>query len=100
MFTSFFYLLRARGVPVSLDEWMTLMEALKQGLHGMTLIGFYSTCRAVLVKSEARYDDFDRAFLEFFGDIAGIPVSYRRSCWSGSSARSWRLWTIWSSSSG
>ena len=70
MFTSFFYLLRARGVPVSLDEWMTLMEALKQGLHGMTLMGFYSTCRAVLVKSEARYDDFDRVFLEFFGDIA------------------------------
>ena len=70
MFTSFFYLLRARGVPVSLDEWMTLMEALKQGLHGMTLMGFYSTCRAVLVKSEARYDDFDGAFLEFFGEIA------------------------------
>ena len=70
MFTSFFYLLRARGVPVSLDEWMTLMEALKQGLQGMTLMGFYSTCRAVLVKSEARYDDFDRVFLEFFGDIA------------------------------
>lgn len=70
MFTSFFYLLRARGVPVSLDEWMTLMEGLKQGLHGMTLMGFYSLCRAVLVKSEARYDDFDRAFLEFFGDVA------------------------------
>lgn len=70
MFTAFFYLLRARGVPVSLDEWMTLMEGLKQGLHGMTLTGFYGLCRAVLVKSETRYDDFDRAFLEFFGDVA------------------------------
>lgn len=70
MFTSFFYLLRARGVPVSLDEWMTLMEALRQGLHGMSLMGFYNLCRAVLVKSEARYDDFDGAFLEYFYDIA------------------------------
>ena len=70
MFTPFFYLLRAKGLPVSLDEWMTLMKALEKGLHGMSLTGFYTLSRAVLVKSEARYDEFDCAFLEFFGEVA------------------------------
>ena len=69
MFTSFFYLLRARGLKVSLNEWMSLMEALRLGLHGATFTGFYYLCRAVLVKSEADFDKFDGAFLEFFKDM-------------------------------
>ena len=32
MFIEFFYLLRKRGLKVSLNEWMALMEALNQGL--------------------------------------------------------------------
>lgn len=70
MFTAFFYLLRARNISVSLDEWMTLIDGLKRGLHGMSLTGFYTLCRAVVVKSEADYDKFDLAFMEFFYEIA------------------------------
>ena len=69
MFVGFFYLLRQRGFGVSLNEWMTLMEGLLLGLHRSTLTGFYDLCRAVLVKSEADYDKFDAAFLEYFKDV-------------------------------
>ena len=69
MFVGFFYLLRQRGFGVSLNEWMTLMEGLLLGLHRSTMTGFYELCRAVLVKSEADYDKFDAAFLEYFKDV-------------------------------
>lgn len=69
MFSAFFYLLRQRGLNVSLNEWMTLMEALDKGLSGASLTKFYYLCRAILVKSETDFDKFDGAFLEFFKDI-------------------------------
>lgn len=69
MFSSFFYLLRARGLNISLNEWITLTEALDKGLSGPSLTGFYYLCRAILIKSEADFDKFDEAFLEFFKDI-------------------------------
>ncbi|MDD5932575.1 MAG: VWA domain-containing protein [Oscillospiraceae bacterium] len=69
MFVSFFYLLRARGLKISLNEWMTLLTGMEKGLHGSTLTGFYQLCRAVLIKSEADFDRFDQVFLEFFKDV-------------------------------
>ena len=63
MFVSFFYLLRDRGLHISLNEWLTLLEAMEKGLHRSTLTGFYHLCRVVLVKSEADYDRFDQVFL-------------------------------------
>ena len=69
MFLSFFYLLRSRGLDVTPDEWMTLLEGLSRGLHQSSLTGFYRLCRAVLVKSEADFDRFDQVFLEFFRDV-------------------------------
>ena len=69
MFADFFYLLRRRGLDVSLNEWLTLLEGLERGLHRSSLTGFYQLCRAVLVKSEAEYDRFDQVFLEYFRDI-------------------------------
>lgn len=76
MFTEFFYLLRAHGLPVSVNEWYTLLEALQQGLAGASLTSFYHLCRAVLVKSEAHYDRFDQAFARFFAGVEspeGMP---------------------------
>ena len=70
MFTGFFYLLRAHGFRVSLNEWMTLIEGLMLNLQHASLTGFYELCRAVLVKSEADYDKFDQIFLEYFD---GVP---------------------------
>ena len=69
MFEDFLYLLRRYGLKVSLTEWMTLMEALDKGLHGSSFTGFYHLCRCLLVKSEADFDRFDRAFLEYFRDV-------------------------------
>lgn len=69
MFARFFYLLRERGLKISLNEWMTLMEAMEKGLHRSSLNGFYELCRVVLIKSETDYDSFDQVFLEFFRDV-------------------------------
>lgn len=73
MFTDFFYILRDEGVPVSLTEWMTLMEALHKGLAGGSLNGFYHLARSVLVKSEIYYDRFDMSFYRYFKGIETSP---------------------------
>ena len=70
MFVEFFYLLRSRGLKISLNEWMTLITGMEKGLHASTLTGFYQLCRAVLIKTEADFDRFDQVFLEFF---KGVP---------------------------
>jgi uncharacterized protein with von Willebrand factor type A (vWA) domain len=72
MFTDFFYILRNRKVPVSITEWMTLMEALAKG-YITNLDEFYFLARAILVKSEAYYDHYDVAFQEYFKGIEAPP---------------------------
>lgn len=72
MFLTFFYLLRASGINVSLSEWLTLMEGLRMDLHDSTLSGFYTLCRSVLLHSEADFDRFDQVFLEFFKDVKHV----------------------------
>lgn len=76
MFTEFFYYLKGYGVPVSMNEWDALLDALEEGMTGASLTTFYYLCRAILVKTEAHYDRFDLAFASFFGDIEtpeGMP---------------------------
>jgi len=69
MFLEFFYLLRARGLKVSINEWMSLIEALDMGLANSSLTGFYHLCRSILIKSESDYDKFDTVFAEYFQGI-------------------------------
>lgn len=69
MFINFFYQLKYEGVPVSLNEWLILMEALAKGLAFSNLTGFYYLARAVLVKSEAYFDQYDVAFTKFFDGL-------------------------------
>jgi uncharacterized protein len=69
MFIDFFYLLRKTGVPVTISEWMSFMEALYLGYFQSSLNQLYFVGRAFLVKSEAFYDMYDIAFQEFFGGI-------------------------------
>jgi len=68
MFTDFFYLLRKKKVPVSLTEWMTLMESLDKG-YIANLNDFYFLARAILIKSEAFYDHYDVVFQEYFSGV-------------------------------
>ncbi len=69
MFTTFFYTLKAKGLNVSLTEWLNLMKALSINLNNSSLTGFYYTARAILVKNETDYDKFDMAFEECFKGI-------------------------------
>jgi len=69
MFLDFFYLLRARGLPISLNEWLSLVEALDKGLVGSSLTDFYHLCRSILIKSETEYDKFDQVFAEYFKGV-------------------------------
>ena len=69
MFLEFFYLLRARGLDVSINEWMTLVEALDKGLAKASLTGFYHLCRSILIKTESDYDKFDQVFAEYFKGV-------------------------------
>lgn len=65
MLLPFFYTLRAAQLPVSPKEFLSLLEALKAGVIGPSVDEFYSLARTVLVKDEALYDKFDRAFAAF-----------------------------------
>lgn len=69
MFTPFFYKLKEKKVPVSLTEWMVLMEALSKNCAS-NLNEFYFLARSILVKSETHFDQYDVAFQEYFNGIA------------------------------
>jgi uncharacterized protein with von Willebrand factor type A (vWA) domain len=76
MFTGFYYMLKNFGLPVSMNEWQTLMDALEMGMARGSLTGFYLLCRSVLVKTEAHYDRFDMAFASYFKEVQtpeGLP---------------------------
>ena len=66
MFVDFFHELRKTGVPVTLKEYLTLMEALDLDLVGQKVEDFYYLSRATLVKDERHLDKFDRVFGHVF----------------------------------
>ncbi|MBK1836256.1 VWA domain-containing protein [Azospirillum sp. YIM B02556] len=75
MFTTFFFDLRKAGVPVSLTEYLTLMEAMKRGTASFRVEDFYYLSRACLVKDERNLDRFDRVFgATFKGLTADAPA--------------------------
>lgn len=78
MFTGFFYKLREKGVPVTITEWLSFLEALSRGLFNSSLNNLYYIGRALLVKNEAFYDMFDLAFIEYFGDIEKIEIDIEK----------------------
>ena len=65
MLLDFFYALREAGLPVSLKEHLTLLEALQQKLAFASVDAFYHLSRTVLVKDEKYYDRFDRVFAKY-----------------------------------
>jgi len=76
VFTSFFYNLRKRNVPVTLTEWLVFIEALQKNLVDCNSEKFYFIARSVLVKKENYFDNFDEAFLETFRGI-DIPLDIK-----------------------
>src|SRR6204780_3422357 len=69
MLVKFFFLLRKTGVPVSITELVTLLEALKAGLGELSAERFYYLARTCLVKDEKYYDRYDRAFAAHFKGV-------------------------------
>jgi len=79
MFINFFLELRQARVPVSLREYLTLIEAMRHHLADYSIDDFYYLSRSLLVKDERNLDKFDRVFghhfkgLETIGD-AGVEI--------------------------
>ncbi|MES2186306.1 MAG: VWA domain-containing protein [Pseudomonadota bacterium] len=75
MLIDFFYTLRNAKLPVSVKEYLTLLEALQAGVVGpgsdgaWTLDDFYHLSRTVLVKDEKHFDKFDKAFGAYFRGV-------------------------------
>ena len=77
MLIDFFYTLRSAKLPVSVKEYLTLLEALKEGVvgpnnddgTGYKVDDFYYLSRTTLVKDEKHYDKFDRAFASYFKGV-------------------------------
>ena len=89
MFIPFFLELKAARVPVSLREYLTLLEGMDAGLVQFDVEGFYYLARAALVKDERHIDRFDQVFAHVFKgiealsgespvDIANIPEEWLR----------------------
>jgi uncharacterized protein with von Willebrand factor type A (vWA) domain len=84
MFVAFFRELKTAGVPVTLREYLTLMEAMEKDLAGRRVEDFYYLARTALVKDERNLDKFDRVFghvfkgLEFMSETltAEIPAAW------------------------
>ena len=69
MFFSFFAELREAKVPVSLREYLTLMEAMQKRVAAFDIEDFYFLARTALVKDERHLDRFDRVFGHCFKGI-------------------------------
>jgi len=66
VFIPFFFQLRDAGVPVSLREFLLLLEAMKADVADYSVDSFYHLARAALVKNEKHFDRFDQVFGHFF----------------------------------
>ena len=73
MLVDFFLFLKSRQLPVSTKELLALLEALEARLVSGSLDDFYLLARTLLIKDEALYDRFDRAFGEYFKGIESLP---------------------------
>lgn len=87
MFLTFFNELRQAKVPVTLKEYLALVEGLEKQVIDMKVDDFYYLSRAILVKDERNLDKFDRVFSHAFkgletleqNDIAQIPEEWLKA---------------------
>ena len=72
MFLNFFKELRDAKIPVTLKEYLSLMDAMDKGVINMETEEFYYLARTALIKDERNIDKFDRVFSHVFKGIEGI----------------------------
>ena len=69
MLIDFFFTLKSAKIPVSIKEYLTLLEGLHKQVIAPSIDEFYLLARTVLVKDESNFDKFDRVFGEFFNGL-------------------------------
>ena len=73
MLIDFFLHLRHAKLPVSIKEYLMLLEAMREHVIGPSIDDFYYLSRATLVKDERNFDKFDKAFAAYFKGVQAIP---------------------------
>src|SRR5258706_10627070 len=73
MLIEFFLKLKQGGLPVSIREFLMLLEALKERVIQGSIDDLYYLWRACLIKDESNYDKFDRVFGAYFKGITALP---------------------------
>ena len=87
MFVNFFHELKNAGMPVSLREYLTLLEAMDAEVIDREVEDFYYLSRSALVKDEKNLDKFDQVFGTVFkgleslgeGDVSEIPEDWLKA---------------------
>lgn len=74
MLIDFFCKVRDYKVPCTLRELLDLLRALERGVVFANIDDFYSLSRTVLVKDEAHFDKFDRAFADYFKGVSSLEL--------------------------
>ena len=69
MLIDFFFTLKSAKIPVSIKEFLVLLEALEHQVISPSLDDFYYLSRTTLVKDEAHFDKFDQAFGSYFHGV-------------------------------
>ncbi len=73
MLIDFFLHLRHAKLPVSIKEYLLLLEAMREHVIGPSIDDFYHLSRATLVKDERNFDKFDKAFGAYFKGVQAVP---------------------------
>lgn len=83
MLIDFYFSLKAAKIPVSIKEYLMLLEGLKKQVIEPSIDEFYVLSRTVLVKDEQHFDKFDKAFGAYFNGVqaavdlnAEIPLDW------------------------
>lgn len=77
MLIRFYYALRQAGIKPGVGQLLALGEAMKKGLHGQTLSGFYHLARCTLISDVADFDRFDQVFTAFFAGMEQAAVELK-----------------------
>lgn len=72
MLIDFFFALKDAKIPVSIKEFLILLEAMQKNVISSSLDDFYYLSRITLVKDEAHFDKFDKAFGLYFRGIDAV----------------------------
>ena len=72
MLINFFYTLKKADIPVSVKEYLVLLEALQKHLAFADMEDFYYLARTCLIKDEAHFDKYDRVFGAYFKELEDL----------------------------